>query len=64
MEHKEMSLSIACEAIVHRHKVLMGVPLTGSVVVMRQLFNQRLFSSKSFITESAPGYPSTLDYLQ
>ena len=40
MKHKEMTLSIACENMVHRHKVLMGVPLTGNIVVTWQLFNQ------------------------
>ena len=34
------------------------VPL--STAVTRQLFHQRLFSSTSFITKSAPEYPSTL----
>ena len=62
IEHKETVLSIAIEDMMHKLQVSMCVPL--STAVTRQLFHQRLFSSKSFITKSAPRYPETLDYLQ
>ena len=63
IEKKTTALSIKIEDMIHKLQVSMGVPLTYSFCDGSS-FLDRLFSSKSFITKSAPRYPSTLDYLQ